>query len=272
MPPVHGSPAARLLGEELRIARLRRGKNAGQVAPALGVSPSWMSRLEHGRRPPPAALLDTMLRIYRIPEPDAARLRALRDRAAAEHDAADLATTAELSIWEAGVIPPALRTEAYARAVLAAQRRVLRLPPSQIKAAIAADRDWQARLRGEEDTEPLGLSCVLDEAVLTRRRGPTSAMAGQLDHLAALARLACVSVRILPLDADGPAFGSFTVAGYDDEDMAGTVLLAGPAGVQHVTEGQAVEGYRLLFEELQSAAADEEESAAIIKCAADRWA
>jgi hypothetical protein len=79
-------------------------------------------------------------------------------------------------------------------------------------------------------------------------------------------------LRILPLDADGPAIDTaFTLLGYADETVD-TVQITMPAGVTEITDEQQVTDFRYVFEDLLAAAADVEESRALIKRAADRWA
>lgn len=277
--PEDPSPSARLLARELREHRERRGITGDTAAARLKWSPSKISRFDRARVLPPADDLERLIKLYRVPADDAARLRDLRAAAAAGRDLTgpgrDPGIT-ELLIWAPDVIPAALRTEAYARAVMASVRRVRRYTPSEIKAEIVTDRLIQARLRGDppDDDHPplprLGLAVVLDEAVLTRRRGGPGVMTAQLGQLAALAELDCADVRVLPLDADGPAFGAFTYWGFQ-VDAADAVLLTSPSGTEQVTADRQVTDYRFAFEELTGAAADPEESAAMIKRAADRW-
>jgi Domain of unknown function (DUF5753) len=87
-----------------------------------------------------------------------------------------------------------------------------------------------------------------------------------------MARTPGVEVRVLPLDADGPAIDTaFALLGYED-DAGDAVLLTSPAGTVEVTGDEEVRDYRFAFEDLEAAAADVEESLALIKQAADRWA
>jgi transcriptional regulator with XRE-family HTH domain len=271
--------SARLLGTELRDWRTRRGLSGDQVAARLGRSPSWVSRGENARVMPRRPDLDKLIVVYRIPAADADRLYELHAAAAdgvnLTGPGADPRIT-ELLIWAPDVFPSALRTELYARALIKAMRRVRRYTPSEIKAEIATDRAVQGRLTGnppdgDEPLPELALTCVLDEAVLTRRRGPTSVMTGQLDQLAGMARLACAAIHVLPLDADGPTCGPFTLHGYED-DAIDTVLISSPSGDEQITGDREVTDYRFLHEDLVAAAADVEESLAIVKRAASRWA
>lgn len=269
-------PSARLLGVELRDYRIACGLTGAPVARTLRCSPSKISRIENARVPPGEQDLERLLRLYRVPETEYDRLRSLQRKARTEAFDQDIA--GEVLAWAPDAVPLPLRTEAYARAVLRSVRRVRQVGPSEIKAQIVAARAWQDRLCGRhaEDEQPppqLTLTCVLDEAVLARRRGPTSVMAAQLDLLGQLARLDCVELRVLPLDADGPAFGPFMLIGYGGHDeITDRVLIDGPAGTDQIIDDKTVTAYRFAHEDLVAAAADVEESAAMLKRAAATWA
>lgn len=274
-------PSSRLLGHELRAARERAGRTAEWAADRAGFSPSKMSRLEHGLSGVSVDDLITLIRVYRVPAAEGDRLQELCRAAADGRTMLSVAhdpQLTELLYWAPYTVPPALRTEALARAVMNKLRRIRHLTGSAIKGEIVADRDLQARLRGQPLhsravlLDPPQVTCVLDEAVLTRRRGATSVMTGQLDQLETLASLDGLELRILPLDADGPAIDTaFTLLGYADETVD-TVQITMPAGVTEITDEQQVTDFRYVFEDLLAAAADVEESRALIKRAADRWA
>lgn len=278
------SPSLRLLGAELHAARERCGWSGDSAACLLQWSPSKISRVENARTLLRPSDLENMIRLYRIQPKAAERLRGLRDAAALGRERPGPGQDPgiiELLYWAPFVVPPALRTEACARALLQSVRRLRRYTPSQIKAEIITDRTLQARIRGEQaaDEDPavpplpaLRLACVLDEAVLKRRRASTSVMTAQLDQLTAMARLPGTEIRVLPLDADGPAIDTaFTILGYEDEG-GNAVLLTSPTGTAEVTGDEEITDYRFAFEDLYAAAADLEESLALIKQAADRWA
>lgn len=274
------SPSCRLLAMELREWRERRGKTGDQVALTLRVSPSLISRLEKAHRPPSEDQLRLLLNMYRVPEEDRPRLSRLRIDAARERLAGpllDQEIVTALSCWAPDAVPVPLRTELYARAIIAAVRQVRRPTPSEIKRDARAGAAWQARLRGETEAdepapEPLTLDCVMDEALLRRRRGATSAMEGQFRLLAALADLPGADLRVLPFDVDAPALGPFTLYSYGNDDLTDVVLLEGPAGVTRISDERTVTDYRYAYAELLNAAADKDTSAAMIKQAADTWA
>lgn len=274
------NPAARLLGRELREWRDLRRLTSRNAGGRLGCGESRINRLEHGLAVPPLDDLNALLTLYRVPPGEQDRLRQLRRDALVEAEEVqqDYDLAAEVLAWAPVAVPAPLCAEGYARQVMRSVQPVRQYAPIEVKQYIASARAWQARLRGEpafgseQPPAPLALSCVVDESVLTRRRGPTSVMTAQLDLLADLARVA--DVRVLPLDCDGPAFGgAFTVLGYGpDRELAGTVLVETPSGVERLYDDRSLTGYRVAFDQLAAAAADPGESAAMIKAAAGRWA
>lgn len=273
------SPTQLLLGRELRAARSEAKMSADAAARRCKWSPSKISRYENGRVLPVPADLGLLIRLYK-PDPEVAdRLRELRDAAAEGREMPGYSHDPDirgLLIWAPDMIPPALRTEDYARAVMRSVRRVQPRTSAVIKQEISDDRYLQARIRqvplrpGLPVPPAVTLACVLDEAVLTRRRGRPEVMAAQLAQLEDLARVPGVELQVLPLAADGPAFGPFTYLEHRD-DTADAVLLAGPAGTEQESDDQVALSYRFAFEDVQAAAADIEESLALIKQAAGQW-
>lgn len=108
-------------------------------------------------------------------------------------------------------VPGLLQTEAYARAVCAAQQ-----PPAR---RAVVDAQVAARLRRqrvlERASRPMVVHAVIDEAVLHRAVGGPEVMREQLGHLLALAARPTVTVQVAPYRA-----GATTAA-------AGHVVLLG---------------------------------------------
>jgi hypothetical protein len=274
------NPSLRTLSIELREWQERRRIPGTRIAATVRCSESTIARILGGTYLPNEDHLRLVINMLQIPAAERQRLWGLYHAAATarRERQGDQHLATEILAWAPVAVPVALRTELYARAVLRSMR-VRQYPPSEIKQIIATGRDWQSRLTGipvydgDPPPDPLEIACILDEAVLHRRRGPTSAMAGQLDLLAELARLDAVTVQVLPLESDGPAVDTaYTVLGYGDGfDLADTVLVDGPAGTELVQDDKQTARYRYAFADLQGAAADPEQSAELIKRAADRW-
>lgn len=269
-------PATRLLARDLAHWRNHRRITLDRAAATLKCSPARISRLEHGYRQITIGELGQLIALYRADDDTAGRMRELHRQSLHEIYAGlrDHELAAEVLAWAVIDIPLPLRAEPYARAVLASVRRVRQFAATQIKDQMFTIRDWQERLRGDNpDAPPLTLTCLLDESVLTRLRGSTSAMTAQMDLLAALAALDTTTIRIVPhTEPAAPAFGPFTLLGFDDE-LADIVLTEGPGGTTRLAgDDRAAMAHRDAFTDLAAAACPPEESAVLIKAAADRWA
>lgn len=58
----YGSVDHRALGAKLRAEREKRGLSQKEVAGGMGITPSYLSELEHGKRPWSARLRDLFLK------------------------------------------------------------------------------------------------------------------------------------------------------------------------------------------------------------------
>ena len=225
----------RRLAAELR--RLRGNRTGTTVAKALGWSPAKVSRYELGQGTFPLEEIDKLLDYYGVREPRRAQLLALAVEAnerAWWDDYADVLTpqytefigleaeaASELE-WQVAAVPGLLQTEEYARAVHNAHQQAVLMPPGIFERRVRARMIRQELLTTRDP--PLELSVVIDEAVLLRRVGNREVMARQLRHLAEMARLPNVDLRILPLQsktslrADG-----FVVLGFGSQSETSTL-------------------------------------------------
>ena len=202
----------RRLAAELR--RLRGARTGTTVAKALGWSPAKVSRYELGQGTFPLEEIEKLLDYYGLTDPRRAQLLAL-------------AVEANEPAWwyeYADVLPPPymefIGLEAEAASELAWQ--VVRCSRTTPDGGICprgsrcapegrpyASRGLRTPGSGPDDPpagpdrpqSPLELSAVVDESVLLRRVGSEKVMSGQLLHLAEMARLPNVDLRILPLKA-----------------------------------------------------------------------
>jgi DNA-binding XRE family transcriptional regulator len=137
----------------------------------------------------------------------------------------------EMRSWAPLMVPGLLQVEGYATAV----------EYTNITSQSAADVAQRVDLRLSRqavltrDPHPLRLYALLDTSVLLRTVGGPDVMAAQLDHLADMARLPNVSIRIAPLDEQ--AFLAPVGAFHIMSDAAGAPSLACPTdlmGVQYI--------------------------------------
>jgi transcriptional regulator with XRE-family HTH domain len=277
----------RRLAAELRALREAKGKGGEAVAAALKWSPSKISRYElakTGLRPQDVARL---LDYYGVNGARRAFLLGLAEEAARkgwwEDYAEDLTAdyqefiglehgAASMAIWHVEAVPGLLQTEAYARHIIGGYNHIDPIAPGMV------DRLVRIRLRRQKvlarDPAP-DVSVVLDESVLRRRVGGIQTMHEQLGRLARETERSCLTLRILPLDAQHTIFGaSFTIFGFGTSTDA---ALHDVVSTEQLTTGFSVEGERdtylhsIAFQQLAAAALDPAASRALILNTAESY-
>jgi hypothetical protein len=270
----------RRLAAELR--RLRGNRTGSAVATALGWSAAKVSRYELGQGTFPLEEIEKLLDHYRVTEPRRSQLLALAIEAN-EHawwydyaEALDseyqefigLEAEAALElVWQVAAVPGLLQTEEYARAVHTAHQRVVLMRPGVFERRVRARMIRQEVLTAR--IPPLELRAVIDESVLLRKVSSREVMSEQLRHLAEMAKLPNVQVRVLPLQSDRSLMaGSFVVFGFGqehDSDKLGDVVSTEGANEQLYIEGETdTYVYRLMFDSLAKVALPPEESRELI--------
>lgn len=230
----------RRLRSAIRRLRLVDGRTQKQVADALDWSESKVSRMESGTTPVTYTALRALLELYRVEPADAAELTALarqsRKRSWRDAHRQDIdpqfflflgyeESASRIRLCQSVIVPTPLQNDDYARAVAetlygddsAKVDRILRL---------GADRRqswWQALRRRRVDI-------LLDESVLHRNIGGTRTMREQLATIRAVASNENVTIRVVPLDAEGylgmPA--SFHILDFADPDDDPVVFIEDP--------------------------------------------
>ena len=278
----------RRLAAELR--RLRGSRTGTTVAKALGWSPAKVSRYELGQGTFPLEEIEKLLDYYGVIEPRRAQLLALAAEAnerAWWYDYADAlspeymefigleAEAASALAWQVTAVPGLLQTEDYARAIHTAHQQVVRMPPGVFERRVAARMIRQQVLTTRNP--PLELSTVIDEAVLQRKVGTRDVMFTQLLHLADMAQLPNIEVRILPLESDTSLKAdSFVVFGFSSEEE--TRKLGDVVSAEGIEEHLYIEGetdtyiFRLFFHEFHAMSLSPEKSRdKIIETARRLW-
>jgi transcriptional regulator with XRE-family HTH domain len=215
----------RRLAAELR--RLRGNLKGSQVATGLGWSTSKVSRFELGRAAIPLDEAEKLLDFYKVTEPARSQLLSLA-RGAYERgwweDYSEMlpegyedfigleAGAATVSQCQVEAVPGLLQTADYARQVLSGYQSFAPLPPSIIDGRVRVRMIRQQTLTRDP---PLQLSVVIDESVLLRRIGSRELMRAQLMHLAKIAELPNVDLRVLPLSHERALVAdSFAILGF----------------------------------------------------------
>jgi hypothetical protein len=169
-----------------------------------------------------------------------------------------------------------LQTEEYARQIHLDYQRAIPTPPRLIEERIRVRMLRHEILTVREP--PLDLRVVLDESVLLRKVGGDRLMYAQLQHLAGVAGLPNVDLRILPLAVGGtPLNDSFGLMSFGVPAPAGgDTVLHDVVWVESVKSQIYVEGetdtynFGRVFRALQDAALPPAESKRLIQETAER--
>lgn len=277
----------RRLAAELR--RLRGMRTGGAVAKELGWSAAKISRYELGQSSFPLDEVEKLLDFYEVAEPSRSQLLALAEEAnqrgwweayadvlAPEYmEFIGLEAEADtMAHWQVGVVPGLLQTEEYARKLNAGYHSVIPTPPGILEKLVRVRMIRQELLAREP---PLQLSVVIDESVLLRRIGDRALMLAQLQHLAAVADLPNVELRIMPLSSRETSLvaDSFAIFSFGPQGMGEVGKLADVVSTENVTSELYVEGetgtylYRLVFQGLLNASLSPADSRHLIRRTAD---
>jgi transcriptional regulator with XRE-family HTH domain len=270
----------RRLAAELR--RLRGSRTGTTVAKALGWSPAKVSRYELGQGSFPLEEIEKLLNYYGVTEPRRGQLLALAVEANERSwwdNYADVLSPEYLRfigleaeamselVWQVTAVPGLLQTEEYASAIHTAHQQVVLEPPGvfERRTAVRMIRQQVLTLRNP----PLELSAVIDEAVLLRKVGSRAVMSDQLRHLAEMAQLPNVEVRILPLQSETSLKAdSFVVFGFSPEHESSK--LGDVVSTEGVTDELRIEGesdtymFRLIFNAFADASLSPEASRELI--------
>ena len=279
-----GSPTVRRRRLAAELRRLRGKRTGSRVSRAIGWSPTKISRAESGHESIPPSEVEKLLDFYDVKDPLRGRLLELAQDATQAgwwDDYSDAlnpqllefigleAEAASSRQWQADTVPGLLQTEAYARQLSAAYQAVVpTTPPSLIDRFVRSRMIRQERLTHEP---VLQLSVVMDEAVLLRRVGDRGLMRAQLEHLADMADLPNIDLRVMPLDRERALqAGSFVIMSFGSSSTTEAASLGDVVSTESLNTELHVEGetdtqlYRLFFQALTKASQSPAESRDLI--------
>jgi hypothetical protein len=209
------SPTVRRRRLAVELRRLRGGRTGTVVAKALGWSPAKVSRYELGQGTFPLEEIEKLLDYYGVTEPRRAQLLALAVEAnerAWWYDYADVLSPGYMEFigleaeaaseweWQLAAVPGLLQTREYAQAIHSAHQQAILKRPGVFDRRVAVRMIRQQVLTTRNP--PLELSAVIDESVLLRKVESREVMSSQLRHLAEIAQLPNVDLRVLPLQSE----------------------------------------------------------------------
>lgn len=257
----------RRLGTELRRRREAARLTIGDVAEALGCSPSTVSRIETAHVCASPDVVRKLAELYGC-EPEQ-RDRLVQHAWAARargwwYDYNDVdpsrsryvrleSEAKQIYTYEALLVPGLLQTPEYARAVITALRPDLR--PDQVSRWVEFREIRQALLRRDD---PPAVWAVVDEAALHRPAGGRQVMRQQLRRLIDDSALDAVTLQVLPFRAGEHAamHGSFTILGFRDPDQPDVVYLENAATDHCLQQGRKLRRFARAFQRLRRSALD----------------
>ncbi|HEX5494683.1 MAG TPA: helix-turn-helix transcriptional regulator [Mycobacteriales bacterium] len=260
----------RRLGAEIRMLREREKLTLTQLGGLVGWSAAKLSRLENARiRPDVGDVMDVLdalgvtgtrrdqlIGLAR----DAANSRGwwnayggdLFDR---QQPYAEFENGAvQIREFQLTHVPGLLQTRAYAAARFAS-RPSIGLPPVDVDAAAEARIARQVVLTRDP---PLSYQALLDESALVRRCGSEGVRGEQFAHLAEMAELPTVTLRILPYQSQiGDGYlprCSFSLYRFADPVDPEIAMLETETSDIHIGDDEGVNRYKLVFEQMWAAA------------------
>ncbi|GHF35333.1 XRE family transcriptional regulator [Streptomyces griseoluteus] len=273
----------RRLGQELRKLRELKGMTAEEVADRLLVSQSKISRLENGRRSISQRDVRDLCGVYEVQDQRVvdSLMEMARDSRQQGwwHTFGDIPYSVyigletdvqSLRVYEPQLVTGLLQTRAYAEALV---RGAL---PETSTAEI--EKRVKVRMRRQErvtdDSNPLRLWVVLDEAALHRVVGSKLIMREQLEHLIELSSLPHVTVQVLPFEVGAhPGLnGQYAILEFADAADSSVVYLEGVTSDLYLEKAPDVQKYAVMYEHLRAQALPVERSQQFIQDAAKRFA
>lgn len=257
-------------GTELRHWRAESGLSLDQFGARIGFSPTLVSKVETGARPPTAQFAKKC--DAAVPQAHGlfTRLHELARTFDGAHpswfaDWLDIERRAtSLRWWELLLVPGLLQTRDYARLLFTAWQ-----PDADED---ESERLVEARMERQEILDrpkPPILWVVLDEAVLRRCVGSEQVMREQLLHLAEMADRPRITIQIVParVAVHPGLLGAFIIASIEGEPDI--VYLETASSGQTVGTPSVIGQITLAWESLRSVALPKDESRDLILRVAD---
>jgi transcriptional regulator with XRE-family HTH domain len=268
----------RLVGGALRRYRENVGYALEDAARVLECDRSKISRIETGQRGIRPKELRELLTEYGVPASEQLALVSIASRGGQQswwHPYADTlpdayldyvimeSAASEIMTYEAQLIPDLLQTDAYARAIAAAEPGYVTDQQREDTVAAKAMRR-RAVLSGDRR-----LSVVLGEAALLQAVGGGDVLAGQISHLAKLSgESPAITLQVLPFSAGahvGAGSGSLAILRFPDAPSLGVVYLEALSGGVYLESQADVARYIRAFAMLRAVALSPADSARLLQ-------
>lgn len=267
------SVRSRQVSALLRTLREDLGLSGAEVAKALGMSPSKISRLETGARGLRVEDVAAMLGHYQVPEQKRAQIldqvRKAEERGWWESQGLGLpelwqalinfeSRATRIQNFEALVIPGLLQTDEYTEAIIASINKTL----SQVELTnlVASRRARQAVLGRRK----LQFLAIIDESAIRRPIAESGVMRRQLRHLVDAADRPNVTVRVVPLQSGQYAGLQGPFACLDFAEEPSLVYIENHHFGMFLDEKEDIAAYRVALGNILNDALEPAESAELI--------
>ncbi len=267
------------LGRRLREQRDLLGLTGAAAGKPVGLSATFLSDVENGKKNLPEDKLDALITAYEFDADAAAELRALREECGqrgwwlkfnalfsadvlrfygCEHGAEAIHT------FTGSLVSGLLQTRDYARAVIETGSPWIRLAEADLR--VEARMIRQRRLT---DDEPLHLTAVMSEAALRQQIGGPAVLVAQLRHLVTMAEEHpdTLEVRVVPFSSPGyPAIGgSYHLLTFASPTLPPLVWLENIASPELVDDTIKVKEWGIAHTGTVDAALNQQDTLDLIK-------
>lgn len=267
------SVRSRQVSALLRSLREDRGLSGAEVAKALGMSQSKISRLETGNRGLRVDDVAALLGHYKVPEQKRAQIleqvRKSEDRGWWESQGLRLpqlwqalinfeSRATRIQNFEAMFVPGLLQTDEYTEAIISSINKTL--SKTELTKLVASRRARQAVLSRRE----LQFLAVVDEGALRRPITEGGVMRRQLRHLVDTGERPNITIRVVPLRAGQYAGlqGSFAILEFEEEPSL--VYIENQVTSMFLDEKEDIAAYRVALGNILNEALEPAESAELI--------
>jgi transcriptional regulator with XRE-family HTH domain len=270
------------LGAALRRLRKNADLSGEQMASALGISQSRVSRIELGQQVATPELVDNWARTARAPETERETLLGMAEEAAVElvswrkamarglvrlqEDSAELEATARLHLnFQTARVAGLLQVPEYARHVFAYGWPVP--PQPEIAAAVTARMNRQAILFDDSRR----FEFVMTEGAVRWRLGGLSLMRAQVDRIITVSALENVTVGIIPQPAEADVWHDheFNIADDRSDDGEAVVHFETLTEGVTVTKPDEVTAFKDAFSRLRKLAVTGDDARNLLRAIAE---
>ncbi|MFE6462243.1 helix-turn-helix domain-containing protein [Streptomyces cinereoruber] len=271
--------SGRMLGDELRSHRERRGYTLADAARVIRGSTSKISRMERGQSPVKYRDLNDLALFYGVSRQERALLDQLHQQTSNEDLFARFADVTPnylkrlirlersadwITVYESRVVPGLLQTEDYARALT----RMIELERSDNEVELIVGLRKQRQLMlGQRRPRFVAL---IWEKVLYQPYGPAGMMAEQIRFLRDTHFVKNASVRILPEGFIAPPTSVFHMT-FDEGQSQELAYSEHADGANYITNKTQLDRTRKLLDNLRANVYKAEENTEALKRAVAHW-